>query len=75
MAAQCLNRVIVSRQFRLGQTGMDFTVTDVVQQDCWSAFAAFELWDQVVQALWNARWDRSQAQWAERSIAAVRHDP
>lgn len=67
MGAQRGNRVIVSRQFGLGQGGVNLAVADVMQQNGRPALAAFEFRDQMMQALGNARRDRAQAERADRS--------
>ena len=51
MGAQRLGRVEVACQFGLGQGGVDFVVADLMHQNRGPALAAFELGDQMVQAL------------------------
>ena len=41
-------------------------MTNLVQQHDRSALAALELWDQVMIALFCLRWDRAEAQGADR---------
>lgn len=50
MGAQGLDRVKLTGQFGLGQSGVHFFVADDVQQYRGSALAPFEFWDQMVQA-------------------------
>ena len=69
MRAERFGRVVVARQFRLTQRCVDFLVADVVEQDGWPTLAAFQLGDQVMQALRHAGWDRSPTQRANRRIA------
>lgn len=57
MSTQRLWGGIVSRQFRLGQRRVDLAMADMVQQHLGSALTTFQLGDQMVQALWRARWD------------------
>ena len=68
MRAQRLNRVVVPRQFCLRQRGVDFIVTDLVQQHDGPAFAAFEPWDQVMPALARLRRDQAAAKRADRVV-------
>jgi len=66
MGPQRRGRVVVAGQLRLGQRGVDFPVADVMQEYGWPALAAFELWDEVVQALRRVRWNRTVAEGADR---------
>ncbi len=66
VAAQCLDRVIVTGKLGFGQGGVDFIVADLVQQYRRPALAAFESWHKVVQALPGLRRDRALAQGADR---------
>ena len=59
MAAQRLYRVIIARQFSLGQAGVDLVVTDLMQPHHRPALAALEPWHKVMQALLRLRRDRS----------------
>lgn len=51
MPPQSLNGIIDPRQFSFAQRGMDFLVANVMDQNGWTAFPAFQLRDQMVQAL------------------------
>ena len=51
MCPQSLGRVKIARQFRFGQSRMDFTVADLVQQNGRTSLATFQLGDQVMHAL------------------------
>ena len=66
MRAQRIDRMVVPCQLRLGQRRMDFFVADVVKQNRGPAFAAFELWDQVMKALLYIRWHWTVTKWANR---------
>ena len=66
MAAQRLNGGIVAGDFGLAQGGVDFFVANVVQQNGWSAFPAFQLWRQVMAALRHFWRYLAQAQRAYR---------
>lgn len=68
MRAQRRNRAIVPRQFGLGKDRVDFAVANLVEQNHRTAFAAFQLWDQVVQALLGPGRNRAQTQRAYRII-------
>lgn len=57
MGAQCRWCVIGTGQFRLCQGRVDLTVADVMQQNGWAAFSAFEFGDEVVQTLRNVGWN------------------
>ena len=61
MRLERFDRVVVTRQFCLCEGCMDFTVADVVQQDCGPAFSAFELGGQMMQTLLDL--------WRDRTIA------
>lgn len=67
MGAQGLNRVKGACQFSLGQGCVHFLMADLMQQDCGSALASFEFWDQMVQAAAPVR-DRAVAERAYRII-------
>ena len=66
MRAQGVYGVVGSGKFRFRQGGVDFTVADMVQKYCSSAFSALEFRDQVVLALLDVRWDRAAAQGTDR---------
>ena len=66
MSPEGLNRVVVTRQFRLAQRGMDFVVANLVQQHERAAFAASEFRDQMVLTLLDLRGYRSIAQRTDR---------
>lgn len=66
MGPQGSNRVVTACQLSFAQRCMDFLVADVMQQHRGAALAAFQLWNQVVQALVNIRRDRAPAQGADR---------
>ena len=51
MRAQCLGRVILARQFRLGQGRVDLVMADLMYTHDWPALAALQLGRQVMQAL------------------------
>ena len=72
MRPERFGRVELPRQFGLGQSGVDFIVTDLVQTDGRTAFAALELRDQVVKRLPGLGRDRAEAQGADR---VIRHGP
>ena len=57
--AQGLDRVIVPGQFCLGESGVNFVVTDLVQSYDRPPLAAFEPGDEMVQAL--GRFERNRA--------------
>ena len=61
MRLERFDRVVVTREFCLCKGRVDFTVTDVVQQDCGPAFSAFELGGQMMQTLLDL--------WRDRTIA------
>ncbi len=69
MIAQGFDGVVNLREFGFGARGVNFFVAQVMQQHRWTTFAAFELWDQVVQALRCAGRDRSPAQPTDRIVA------
>ena len=64
MGAQRFRRGIIPCKLCLRQCGMDFFVADVVQQHSWPALAAFQLGHEMVQALWDIRWDVAVTQGA-----------
>lgn len=53
MSGKRLGRVVVPRKLCLAERGVHFFVADVVHQNGWAAFSAFQLGDQMVQALRN----------------------
>ena len=53
-------------QLGFGQGGVDFAVANVVHQNRWPTLAAFELWDQMMQALGGLRWDWTVTEGANR---------
>lgn len=53
MLSEGVDGIVGARQFRLAERGMDFPVANVMQQYSGPAFAAFQLGDQVMQALWH----------------------
>ena len=65
MRPERLGCVVGPRQFRLAQCGMNLAVADVMQQDNRPALAAFQLGDQVMQALRYIRRDRAVAKGAD----------
>ncbi len=71
MAAQCLDRMEIPRQFGLRQGGVHLFVANLVQQNSWPALASFEFWDQMVQTA-AAFGDRAVAKRADR--ITVTHD-
>lgn len=70
MGAQAFGCVVVARQFGFCQRGVDFAVTDMVQQNNRAALAAFEFGDQVMQRLRHIRRDRAQAKRADGYVCA-----
>ena len=66
MAPQRLDGVEGPRELRLAQGGVDFFVANVMQQHDRPAFAAFQFWNQVVQALRHIFWDLATAERADR---------
>lgn len=64
MATQGLWRVIAAGKLGLGQSRVDFFVTNVMKQNRRPAFSSFEFRDQVMMALRDALGNRSQAQGA-----------
>ena len=66
MRAQRLWRAVVAGKFSFGQGRVDFPVADVMQKNCWPTFAAFQLRNQVVQALRRVRWDGTATEWTDR---------
>ena len=72
MGAQRLDAVVATRQFRLGQGGVDFVVTDLMQQNDRPTLAAAQFRRQVMQALLGIRRDRAIA---ERADGDIVHEP
>ena len=66
MGAQGIDCVELKRQFLFRQGGVDFAVTDMVQQDQRPTLAPTGPGHKVMQALWHPRRDRAQAQGANR---------
>lgn len=66
MRFQRLDGVEVPRQLRFAKSRMDFVMANLVQAHRLAAFAAAELRNEVVQALFGLRRDRSVAEWADR---------
>jgi len=66
MSAQGLNGVVIARQLRLAQRGMDFVVTNLMKQYERAAFAASEFRDQVVLTLLDLGRDGPIAQRTDR---------
>jgi len=64
VAAQSFWGVEIPRQLCLAEGRVDFTMTNVMQQNRWPAFAALEFRDQVMRGLWHAPWNDAHAQWA-----------
>ena len=64
MCPQSLGRVKIARQFRFGQSRMDFTVADLVQQNGRTSLATFQLGDQMMDTLLCLWRDRPVAKWA-----------
>ena len=63
---QRLDGVVVAGEFGFGQGGVDFLVTDLMQEHGWAVLAAPKPGDQVVQALRRVRRDRAAAEGANR---------
>lgn len=57
MRAQRSNRVVVTGQFGLGQSRMNFPVADVVQQDSGPALSTLKLGDKMMQTLFHVCWN------------------
>ena len=66
MSAKGLYGVVVARQFRLGQCGVNFAMADVMQKNRRTAFPAFELGDQMVETLRCVRRNRPVTKGADR---------
>ena len=60
VGAQGVGCMKVPRQFGLGQGRMYFLMANVMHQNRWPALAAFQLWDQVMLALFHARRNGAQ---------------
>lgn len=71
MRLQRFDRGIVTRQFSFGERGMNFVVTDLMQQHRRPAFATAQLWNQVVQALPRLWWDGPLAKGAYRNVMHI----
>lgn len=71
VAAQGLDTGILSRQFRLGQRGMNFIVTDLLKQDGRPALSPFKLGDQVMMALTRIGRNRAVAKRTDRIVLGV----
>ena len=72
MGAQGFDGVEAAGKLGLGQGGVDFVVTDLMQQYCRAALAAAQAREQVVQALLCLGRDRAFAKRADGKI--VLHD-
>lgn len=70
MAAQGLNGAVIPCQLGLGQRGVNFIVTDLVQSHHRAAFAALQLGNEMVQALPCIRRDGPVAQGADGIVFA-----
>ncbi len=70
MASQGFGRVVNSGKLGFGQRGVDFVVTNLVDQDCWTALAAAQFGDKVMQALRGIRQDGTVT---ERAYGVVFH--
>lgn len=68
MVAQGGNGCVIAGQFRFCQGGMNFVMANLVEQNRWSALAALQQRDQVMEALRGIRRDRALAQGADRSF-------
>ena len=68
MLAQGSDCVIIAGKFGLSQCGMDFIVTDLVQEHRRPAFAAPEFWHEVMLALADIGRDGTAA---ERAVGRV----
>ena len=66
MAAQGFYRVIAAGKLGFGQGGVNFIVTDLVQEHGWPALAALEAGDKVVVALACFGRNRAVTQGANR---------
>lgn len=70
MCAQCVNRIEFACKHGFRKRGVNFTVTDVMEQHDRTAFAAAQFWDQVMQALRDMRRDGSVTQRADWVVGA-----
>ena len=66
MCAKRFGRVVITCQLGLCQGCVDLIVADLVDQNRWSAFATFQLWDQMMMALPDTRRNGAFAKWADR---------
>ena len=66
MGLQRLGGAVVAGEFGLGQGGVDFLVTDLMQEHRGPVFTAPQPRDQVVQALGRVGRDRARAEGANR---------
>ncbi len=69
MGAKRVGGAEVPRQFGFGQSCVDFVVANLVEQNGRAVFAAFELWDEMMQGLLCLRRDRAKAKRASWIIA------
>jgi len=65
MGAQGFGSVREAGQFGLGRAGVNFVMADLVDEDCWAAFAAPEFRHKVVPTLWRVRRDWAFAERAD----------
>ena len=68
MGAQGCNRIVVPRQFRLGQRDMDLIVANLMKQHDRATLSSFQLRGQMVQALPRIRRDGALTQRANRIV-------
>lgn len=61
MRAQRLDSMILSGQFRFHQGRVDLSVADMVQQNHWPAFPPAQFGNEMMQALWHIRRNRTPA--------------
>ena len=69
MRSERLDGRVPARKLGLGQRGVDFVVTDLVEPDHRPALAALEPWHEVMEAGARPRRDRASAQ---RAVGALR---
>lgn len=66
MRPERLYRVKVARQLCFCEGRVNFAVTDLMEQNHRPVLPAFQLWNQVVQALFRLGWNGASAQRANR---------
>ena len=74
MVAQGRDGVEAARQFGFGQGGMDFIMTDLMQQHDRPALAAAQLRRQVMQALLGILRNGAIAKWADGCVIHYRQE-